>query len=463
MAALLNLQTPKLYSIFSPSPSSHKLPQPQFPSLPLTFTRNTSICLSTPRHSGLVQDEDEEPIIGDCVVFEEGIFDDPYLRPSPRIERIPEKWTQVQREINITKKEKRRLALEMEFGRRVERRRLLLRPIPDVDKDYSKVVDQKLKQLKPIVLDNPVFPEEEEKSDEEELSGGEEELSVSNSRVAPRNPRRAVYGGGLDDIRNFFNSENYDPSETKTSEGRRKLFSKEEKLLLNNKFPDLAVATSGKWQPFHTFAASGEFYFTRSLLKHIVDVNLPDKDGLTAIHRAILAKKHAIFNFLLRESANPFIRDKDGATLMHYAVWAASSPMIKILLLYNVDINLQDEYGWTPLHLAVQSRRTDVVRLLLLKGADKTLRNRVSRLQCEYHIHPNIRSKSLRWKCISFICLLHEDFVPLSVSSDCMLILVQDGLTPIDLCLHSGRNIRTYELLKLLKQLPNNSKKISAS
>lgn len=34
------------------------------------------------------------------------------------------------------------------------------------------------------------------------------------------------------------------------------------------------------------------------------------QDGLTAIHRAILAKKHAIFNFLLRESANPFIRDK---------------------------------------------------------------------------------------------------------------------------------------------------------
>ncbi|XP_019182617.1 PREDICTED: ankyrin repeat domain-containing protein, chloroplastic [Ipomoea nil] len=443
MSALLNLQTPKLYSIFSPSLSSHKLPHPQFPSLPLTFTRKASICLSTSRHSGLVQDEDEEPIIGDCVVFEEGIFDDPYLRPSPRSGRgitgqqkkkkmkdsdevepenlVPEKWIEVQREVNITKKEKRRLALEMEFGRRVERRRLLLRPIPDgsrasVEEDYSKVVDQKLKQLKPILLDNPVFPEEEGNSakSDEELSGGEEEFSVSNSRVAPKNPRRAVYGGGLDDIRNFFNSENYDPTETKTSEGRRKLFSKEEKLLLNNKFPDLAVATSGKWQPFHTFAASGEFYFSRSLLKHIVDVNLPDNDGLTAIHRAILAKKHAIFNFLLRESANPLIRDKDGATLMHYAVWTASSPMIKILLLYNVDINLQDEYGWTPLHLAVQSRRTDVVKLLLLKGADKTLRNR-------------------------------------------------DGLTPIDLCLHSGRNIRTYELLKLLKQLPNNSKKILAS
>ncbi|PKI74434.1 hypothetical protein CRG98_005198 [Punica granatum] len=96
---------------------------------------------------------------------------------------------------------------------------------------------------------------------------------------------------------------------------------------------------------------------------------------------------------------------QDGATLLHYAVQTASSQAIKILLLYNVDINLQDNDGWTPLHLAVQTRRTDIVRLLLIKGADRTIRN-------------------------------------------------QDGLTPLELCLYSGRDSRTYELIKLLKQLP---------
>lgn len=30
----------------------------------------------------------------------------------------------------------------------------------------------------------------------------------------------------------------------------------------------------------------------------------------------------------------------------------------------------------------------------------------------------------------------------------------QDGLTPLDLCLYSGHGIRTYELIRLLKQLP---------
>ncbi|KAJ0025423.1 hypothetical protein Pint_07698 [Pistacia integerrima] len=131
----------------------------------------------------------------------------------------------------------------------------------------------------------------------------------------------------------------------------------------------------------------------------------PVVDGLTAIHKAIIGKKQAVTNYLLRESANPFVCDDNGATLLHYAVQTASSPAIKILLLYSVDLNLQDNDGWTPLHLAVQARRTDIVELLLIKGADKTLKN-------------------------------------------------QEGLTALDLCLYSGKDMRTYELIKLLKQLP---------
>lgn len=357
-------------------------------------------------------------------MFEEGIFEDPFLQNKPQNKKaeiqaenlIPEEWVEVQREINITKKERRKLSQQLEFGQRAERRRLALRPIGNDSngrgsgiEEYLKAREEKLKQLKPLVLENPDFSkvqrDKNEKKSDAELSESEEERSVSSERVLPRDPRSAVYGGGLEDIKEFFKSGIYEANVAKSPEGPRKLFTKEEKILLNKRFPDLVPATSAKWQPLHTLAASGEFYLLTSLLKHVVDINVPDKEGLTAIHKAILGKKQAIFNFLLRESSNPLIRDKDGATLMHYAVRTASTQMIKILLLYNVDINLQDHDGWTPLHLAVQSRRTDIVRLLLIKGANKTLKNR-------------------------------------------------DGLTPLDICLHSGRDIRTYELIKLLKQLP---------
>ncbi|GJN30220.1 hypothetical protein PR202_gb18509 [Eleusine coracana subsp. coracana] len=211
--------------------------------------------------------------------------------------------------------------------------------------------------------------------------------------------------GSFEDITELFSSEDYVSGETEdgnSPKSRRKLFTNEEKALLNKRVPDLEAATSSKWLPLHTIAASGDFYLLDSLLKHNVDINGLDKDGLPAIHKAILSKKAAIINYLLRNSANPFIQDKDGATLMHYAVQTACIQTIKTLLLYNVDINRPDEYGWTPLHLAVQTQRTDIVKLLLIKGADRTLKT-------------------------------------------------QDGLTPLELCLRLGHHVRTYEIIKLLK------------
>ncbi|GMH24002.1 hypothetical protein Nepgr_025845 [Nepenthes gracilis] len=378
--------------------------------------------------------EEEEDVLGDCLVFEDGIFEDPYLEEenvssstsfyrtktqkpkgwkksiAPEVEPqnlVPEDWQQIVAELNISKKDRRKIAQGLEYGQRLEKKS----KVRSVNlEEYLKYRNEKLAQLKQVILDNPsgysLRNDENRRNDNDrdDLKGVLDANSSGITRVEPRDPRRAVYGKKLDDITEFFNNGNYQPGDTK-SEGRPKLFSKEEKLLLNARVPKLAVATSAKWLPLHTLAASGNFYLSSTLLKHILDINAADKDGLTALHKAIICKKQAITNFLLRESANPFVRDKDGATLMHYAVQTASSQAIKILLLYNVDINLQDNDGWTPLHVAVQARRTDVLRLLLIKGADRTLRNK-------------------------------------------------DGLTPLELCLYSGRDLRTYELIKLLKQLP---------
>ncbi|XP_042502353.1 ankyrin repeat domain-containing protein, chloroplastic-like isoform X2 [Macadamia integrifolia] len=330
------------------------------------------------------QEEDDELVIGDCVVFEEGIFEDPYLqdnfnrnKPSKKKSKtvmeeslVPDKWKELQAEINLTKKEKRSIAQELEYGRNVQKKKPVVHFKDTVA--FLTYREAKLSQLNPVVLDNPAYPLKEQ-VDENEDKDVSEMGSSSSGRVQPRNPRKAVYGGTLEDISEFFNSGKYQPGEIsgKKSEGR-KLFTKEEKVLLNKRIPNLADATCGKWLPLHTLVASGEFYLVDSLLKHNVDIN---------------------------------VTDKEGATLIHYAVQTASSHSIKILLLYNVDINLPDYDEWTPLHLAIQARRTDIVRLLLIKGADKTLKNR-------------------------------------------------DGLTPLDLCLYSGRDTRTYELIKLLKQLP---------
>ncbi|GAV78581.1 Ank_2 domain-containing protein [Cephalotus follicularis] len=417
---LLNPKPPNL-SLYLTTPHFCIISSPQTQKIP---TKLRSLSLGN-------DDVDlDDHVIGDCLVFEEGVFEDPYLQndnynttnsnsdnllhsikqeqqqkklkggkkviPEIKAENlVPDKWREVQAEINFTKKERRKIAQALEFNSRVDKKKRGYLPLRNVNlEEYQAFREAKLAQLKPLVLDNVSTFKEEVRDDQ--VNDG------SSERVAPKNPRWAVYGKGLEDVAQFLR--NYKPADNK-SQGPRKLFTQEEKVLLNRRIPDLALATCGKWQPLHTLAASGEFYLVDALLKHNVDINTVDKDGLTALHRAIICKKQAITNYLLRESANPFIRDENGATLMHYAVLTASSPTIKLLLLYNVDINLQDNDGWSPLHLAVQAGRTDAVRLLLIKGADKTLKNR-------------------------------------------------DGLTPLDLCLYSGRSTRTYELIKLLKQLP---------
>ncbi|XP_009112273.1 ankyrin repeat domain-containing protein, chloroplastic [Brassica rapa] len=418
------MQLATAISLLLPSPSPSRLS----PSLHSLIIPKRLCSVSYSSQTSILPDAADDFTVGDCLVYEDGVFEDPYLEEEVSIvsreaiqERkipkkrgrgkrivesaaeiepenlVPDEWRDVQAEVNLTKKDKRKIAQELEFGVKVEKKRQGLIPLRKVDlKEYLTYKEAKVNQLKPVVLDKPTTFDGD---------GGEKgEETFSSERVAPKNPRWAVYGKGFEHVTKFFNSDKYDPNGKKL-EGPRKLLSKEEKFMLNSRNPHIAVATSKKWLPLHTLAASGEFYLVDSLLKHNLDINATDVGGLTALHRAIIGKKQAITNYLLRESANPFVLDDEGATLMHYAVQTASAPTIKLLLLYNADINAQDRDGWTPLHVAVQARRSDIVKLLLIKGADIQVKNK-------------------------------------------------DGLTPLGLCLYLGRETRTYEVLIMLKEFP---------
>ncbi|XP_013661377.2 ankyrin repeat domain-containing protein, chloroplastic-like [Brassica napus] len=419
------MQLATTISLLLPSPSPSRLS----PSLHSLIIPKRLCSVSYSSQTSILPDAADDFTVGDCLVYEDGVFEDPYLEEEVSIvsreaiqERkipkkrgrgkrivesaaeiepenlVPDEWRDVQAEVNLTKKDKRKIAQELEFGVKVEKKRQGLIPLRKVDlKEYLTYKEAKVNQLKPVVLDKPTTFDGD---------GGEKgEETFSSERVAPKNPRWAVYGKGFEHVTKFFNSDKYDPNGKKL-DGPRKLLSKEEKFMLNSRNPHIAVATSKKWLPLHTLAASGEFYLVDSLLKHNLDINATDVGGLTALHRAIIGKKQAITNYLLRESANPFVLDDEGATLMHYAVQTASAPTIKLLLLYNADINAQDRDGWTPLHVAVQARRSDIVKLLLIKGADIQVKNK-------------------------------------------------DGLTPLGLCLYLGRETRTYEVLKMLKEFPH--------
>ena len=170
------------------------------------------------------EEDDGDNVIGDCLVFEEGAFEigdphgprdvsvekngkkSPFAKPKAEVEvesLVPERWRETLEEINMTKKEKRKISLELKFGSRLERRKKL--PVPDLE-EYRAYREMKLSQLKPLVLDRPrEFPAPGKDPVDHPVSSGR--------RVEPKNPRLGIQEEGLGLISDFFNGPNYVPEE----------------------------------------------------------------------------------------------------------------------------------------------------------------------------------------------------------------------------------------------------------
>lgn len=193
------------------------------------------------------------------------------------------------------------------------------------------------------------------------------------------------------------------PYEEELAKEVEQLLGPEERAIFQkNVIPNLGNLSTEKWKPLHTLALSGQIPFIDQLLENGLDINAVDKDGLTALHKAIIGKNETVISHLLRKGASPNVQDRDGATPLHYAVEVGVIQTVKLLIKYNVDVNVADNEGWTPLHVAVQSRNRDITKVLLITGSDKTRRNK-------------------------------------------------DGRTPLDLSFCYGKDFKSYDLAKLLK------------
>lgn len=156
----------------------------------------------------------------------------------------------------------------------------------------------------------------------------------------------------------------------------RLLKPEELEILQQNITPNLEKISSEKWSPLHSLGLSFQIFSMDKLLESGHDIDFVNKEGLTALHKAVIGKKEAVISHLLRKGASPHVQDKDGATPLHYAVQVGAKQTVKLLIKYNVDVNVADNEGWTPLHVAVQSRNRDIAKILLANGADRSIENK---------------------------------------------------------------------------------------
>ncbi len=174
------------------------------------------------------------------------------------------------------------------------------------------------------------------------------------------------------------------------------------------------VAGAGRLAPGAEVAEAamrGDLAAVRALVQKGSDVNVPQGDGMTALHWAaergdsamaafLLGRKasvtattrvgaftplhvaaqggHApVVRALLRGGADAGATTTDGITTLHLAAMGGSAEVIRTLAKAGAPVNATDAaWGQTPLMVAAARGRTDAVRALLALGADHAVRAR---------------------------------------------------------------------------------------
>uniref|UniRef100_A0A670YU69 Nuclear factor NF-kappa-B p105 subunit n=1 Tax=Pseudonaja textilis TaxID=8673 RepID=A0A670YU69_PSETE len=124
--------------------------------------------------------------------------------------------------------------------------------------------------------------------------------------------------------------------------------------------------------PLHLAVITRQAGIVRALLGAGADVNLLDRHGNSVFHLAAQQGDEVALSMLLQHKEASVMRDLpngDGLTILHLAVLANSMPCLRLLLAGGVDVNIQEQKsGRTALHLAIEQGNISMAGYLLLEG-----------------------------------------------------------------------------------------------
>lgn len=133
----------------------------------------------------------------------------------------------------------------------------------------------------------------------------------------------------------------------------------------------VALGASAPNSPVADAAMRRDIAAVRSLIAKHADVNVPQGDGMTALHWAARNGDAEMVDVLLRAKASLTAATRIGAyTPLHVASQAGSAPVVRALIKAGADAKLPTSTGVTPLHLAALAGSAETVTLLAHAGAD---------------------------------------------------------------------------------------------
>ncbi len=122
-------------------------------------------------------------------------------------------------------------------------------------------------------------------------------------------------------------------------------------------------------------AMRGDLAAVRRLVVEHADVNIPQGDGMTALHWAAEHGDSALAALLLRTHANVEATTRIGAyTPLHIASKRGSAAVVRELIEFGAHVSAPTASGATPLHFAAAGGNADAVAVLLDHRADANAR-----------------------------------------------------------------------------------------
>nr|XP_033470351.1 SH3 and multiple ankyrin repeat domains protein 3 isoform X6 [Epinephelus lanceolatus] len=100
------------------------------------------------------------------------------------------------------------------------------------------------------------------------------------------------------------------------------------------------------------------------------------RDGITALHRAVLCRNSASLTTLLDLGASPDYKDSRGLTPLYHSAMVGGAPYCcELLLQDHATIGMTDENGWQEIHQACRYGNVQHLEHLLFYGADMSSQN----------------------------------------------------------------------------------------
>ncbi|KAK7896779.1 hypothetical protein WMY93_022104 [Mugilogobius chulae] len=100
------------------------------------------------------------------------------------------------------------------------------------------------------------------------------------------------------------------------------------------------------------------------------------RDGITALHRAVLCRNSAALTTLLDLGASPDYKDSRGLTPLYHSAMVGGAPYCcELLLQDHATIGITDENGWQEIHQACRYGNVQHLEHLLFYGADMGSQN----------------------------------------------------------------------------------------